>query len=258
MTYVDVLPKVGETVFGTSFLKSFGGKGANQAVQCARLGIKVGMAGVVGQDSYGSEYLAQLGAEGVDTSAMRRSDVVNTGTASIQVDQHGQNSIIIVQGANLDFLSEHVVRLEEVIKTSNVVVCQNEIPQETTLATLQLCKTHGTVSIFNPAPASIDVLPLLPLCDIVCPNETELATLTGLPTNTDEEVQIAAGQLLDMGCRVVLVTLGARGASLNRTGESRIFPADQVKAIDTVGAGDSFIGMSSLRVNPAVIMIDLN
>lgn len=243
VTYVDDLPKLGETVFGHSFQKTFGGKGANQSVQCARLGVKCAIVGAVGVDSYGDEYLAQLAKERVDTGNLRRSTVANTGTASIQVDKHGQNTIIIVQGSNLDFTPEHVCAVEDSIRQSNIVMCQNEVPVGVTKETLLLCRKHNVVSILNPAPASAAVLEVLPLCDIFCPNETELASLSGMPTTTDDEIIAAAENLLEMGCNIVIVTLGARGALLVQRGKFRLFPTVlQVHAIDTVGAGDSFIG----------------
>jgi ribokinase len=258
VTYTEALPKRGETVFGSSFQKSFGGKGANQAVQCARLGLHVAMAGMLGLDTYGGEYLTQFANEGVDFSYVSRSQTNGTGTASISVDKDGQNSIIIVQGANLDFSPAHVYQLEHAIKDANVVILQNEIALDSTRMALELCKSHGTISIFNPAPASLAVLPLVALSDIVCPNETELSTLTGLPADNDDEIRAAASHLLITGgCDVVLVTLGARGACLchrsaatNTSDDASNAPATEchffdtvkVKAVDTVGAGDSFLG----------------
>lgn len=236
------MPKLGETIFGTSFQKSFGGKGANQAVQCARLGIKTKMIGFIGNDTYGNEYLEQFDKEGVNTLHIKRSNTSSSGIASIQVDNKGQNSIIIIQGANLDFNASYIHEIEDIISNSNVIVCQNEIPFETTYTTLSLCKTHNTLSILNPAPVSNDILKLIPLCDIICPNEIELASLTSLPTNTDEEISYAAMKLIDMGCNIVIVTLGARGACLVVNNTIKFFQADVVNAIDTVGAGDSFIG----------------
>jgi ribokinase len=201
------------------------------------------MVGFVGVDGYGGEYLEQLTQEGVDTKGMSRSANVRTGTASIQVDSKGQNTIIIVQGANLEFLPASFAGLEETIAQSTVVLCQNEIPFETTEHTLQLCQKHNTISVLNPAPASMRMLELLPYCDIFCPNETELASLSGLPTGSDDQIRAAGDKLLALGCKVLLVTLGARGACLIRPGEFVLFPLSQVVTpVDTVGAGDSFIG----------------
>lgn len=243
ITYAPALPKTGETVFGTSFQTSFGGKGANQAVQAARLGCKTAMIGCVGADSYGTEYLAQLSKEGVEVSNIIASSASGTGTASIQVNAEGQNTIIIVQGANLQLQPSHVAATESLIESANVVLCQNEISFETTKETLTLCRKHKTVSVLNPAPASSRMLELLPLCDIFSPNETELASLTGMPADTDANITAAAEKLLTLGCKIVVVTLGERGAFISRAGESRFFPVvHRVEAVDTVGAGDSFLG----------------
>lgn len=202
------------------------------------------MAGMVGTDSYGSDYLQQLTKEGVNVDAIKISTTRTSGTASIQVDSRGQNSIIIVQGANLDLLPAVVQTLESTIEQAKIVLCQNEIPVDSTREVLQLCAKHGTVSVLNPAPAAAAMVDLIPLCDIFCPNEVELSSLSGLPAGTNEEIQLAAERLLSFGCKIVLVTLGARGACLARNGECKFFTdVPQVHAVDTVGAGDSFIGM---------------
>ena len=228
---------------GNSFNQSFGGKGSNQAVQCARLGICTKMVGFVGSDGFGADYIEQLKCQHVDTVDIYRSSALGTGTASIQVDNGGQNTIIIVQGANMELLPGCGADFEGIVRNSRVVLCQNEIPFETTQHILQLCKKNGVVAVLNPAPSSNRMLDLLPLCDLFCPNETELASLSGLPTDTDEQIQIAAETLIELGCETLLVTLGARGAAVVRRGSFLFYPTfHRVSAIDTVGAGDSFIG----------------
>jgi len=200
------------------------------------------MVGAVGSDSYGDEYLQQLQREGVDCQFIKRSDKFGTGTASIQVGGTGENTIIIVRGANFDVTSTDVA-MADLVALSNVVVCQNEIPITTTSAVLSLCNHHKTLCILNPAPVSAELIELVPLCDIVCPNEVELAALTALPTNSEEEICVAVLKLLDLGCRGVVVTLGSKGACYATKGSGVQFvTAEAVPAIDTVGAGDSFIG----------------
>lgn len=244
IAYAEALPKTGETVFGKSFQQSFGGKGANQAVQCARLGVKTTMVGCVGPDSYGDEYLQQLQREGVNSDTVIRSSASRTGTAIIEVDDKGQNTIIIVQGANLELSQDHLHSIENLIADTKVVLLQNEIPIETTRKALLLCKKHGTISVLNPAPASEHLRELIPLCDIFCPNETELSALAGLPTETDEQIQAAGARLIEWGCSTLVVTLGARGACvIDKVKQFTLFPTvHQVTPVDTVGAGDSFIG----------------
>lgn len=242
MTYTSTLPLVGQTIQGTSFETNCGGKGANQIVQCARLNVKSGLLSAVGKDSYGGSYLNQLIKEGVDVSMMKSSESSGTGTASICVDEKGQNFIIIVQGANLEISEEDVRLNEESIQNSNILLCQNEIPLSSTIESLKLAKKHKTISILNPAPADAKILTAVEFCDIICPNEVELSVLTGLPTYTDEEIQTAAAVLLEKGCKAVIVTLGARGAYMKTNTTSKFFTTSTVEAIDTVGAGDSFIG----------------
>lgn len=261
VTYTQQLPKVGETVFGETFATSFGGKGANQAVQCSRLGLKTAMLGAVGSDTYGSQYKCQLVKEGVEVSSLITKDGYGTGTASIAVDtQSGQNTIIIVPGANLALTANDVTQNEQVISLSNVLLCQNEISQEATREALTISKLHGTISVLNPAPASSDVKSLVSLCDIVCPNETELAVLTDMPTNTNDEIVLASSKLLELGCSIVVVTLGSRGAYSCQAGSSSergtFHSARKVKAIDTVGAGDSFIGTLACNIARGVPLVD--
>jgi ribokinase len=247
------MPKIGETIHGTQFQKSFGGKGANQAVQCARLGVSTAFVGMVGEDSHGKEYIESLNQEGIDTSRLSQSST-HTGIASIWVDSFGRNSIVIVPGANL-FLPANA--LEEYMKSphsksTTVVVFQNEIAESVNLESLKWLRVHypQIVSVFNPAPATEGCKSMARHCDILCLNEVELSFLSDLPTNTDDEVKIAAMTLLRSGCKAVVVTLGDRGAALllpswkidDDSVVFRMFPAEKVKALDSVGAGDSFIG----------------
>lgn len=231
------------------FEKNYGGKGGNQAVQCGRLGINVGMNATVGCDEFGSDYIKQLALEGVDSSRVSRSNHLTTGIASISVDASGQNCIIIVPGANLDFSAETVHQNEAFISNSKVLICQNEISHEATLSALKHAQQHRTVAIFNPAPVSESAMEVLPFCDIVCPNETELSSLTeGMPIDTNDDIQAAATSLLSKGCKVVVVTLGGRGACIVTESGCEFIAAPTVNAIDTVGAGDSFIGMFQCHV----------
>lgn len=225
-----------------------------QAVQCARLGVDVSMCGSVGDDSLGEEYRQQFRSEGVSTEFLTESKGVSTGIASINVETTtGANTIVVVGGANgnvnlnLDNI-EHQSLIEH-IKSSRVLICQNEIPLSSTLSALKIARAGATLSIFNPAPASQNLIELISESDIVCPNETELSTLTSLPTNTEEEIIAAANCLLSFGCKVIIVTLGERGAYL-ATKQSNVFIKTQsTVAVDSTGAGDSFIGEYHLFLN---------
>ena len=239
------LPKQGETVFGSKFAQNYGGKGSNQAVQVSRLGVKVAHVGRVGMDAFGDDYFAQLTKEGVDTTFMRRSNNGKaTGIAVINVEATtGANTIVIIPGANEDLHLDDDAATAAVAQ-SNVVITQNEVPRATTLQALQLARSSGrVVSIFNPAPVSADLAELVGMCDICVPNETELAALTSLPTSTNSDIEAAAQRLLQMGCRVVIATLGDKGAYVVALGQAgAFFAAEAVAAVDSTGAGDSFIG----------------
>lgn len=205
------------------------------------------MCGCIGGDSLGEDYLSQLKTENVATKFMTKCEDKSTGIATINVETStGKNTIVIVAGANENvLLSLDVPAHEQLIQHINearVLICQNEIPIETTLTALLIAQKGATLSIFNPAPASADLLQLAVASDIVCPNETELSTLTALPTETDEEVAAAADQLLGLGCKVVIVTLGGRGAYLATQVKKTFIRTEAVVAVDSTGAGDSFIG----------------
>ena len=218
-----------------------------KAVQCARLGIDVSMCGCIGQDSLGEDYLRQLEIERVATTFIKRIAGKSTGVAVINVETtSGANTIVIVPGANENVLlradeAAHSQMVEH-IKQARVVICQNEIPLESTLNAMRIAHSGGTLSIFNPAPASRNLLDVAVVSDIVCPNESELSTLTSLKTNTEEEIAIAADCLLELGCRVVVVTMGGRGAYLATKTKKMFIRAEAVEAVDSTGAGDSFIG----------------
>jgi ribokinase len=252
VAYAPRLPAPGETIKGSSFEQNFGGKGANQAVQCARLGLHVAMCGMVGSDSYGKQYEEALMQEQVDTRHLLRpmdsSLTLSTGIAAINVASiDGKNHITIIPGANSMYTPAHVDQLSEIIRSCQVMICQNELNIETTKRALEIASKHDIISILNPAPVDEQSLPqlksIIGLCDIVCPNEVELSLLTGLPTSTDDQVKIAAEILISCGCRSVVVTLGDRGAYvLCKDHAGEFFVAEKVSVVDTVGAGDSFIG----------------
>lgn len=238
---------MGQTISGSAFSQNFGGKGANQAVMASRLGVATSMCGMAGKDSFGDGYREQLRREGCNVDHFLQTSERGTGVASITVDSRGQNTIVIVPGANLELSEQHVSSFAPVLQSTCILICQNEINLASTVAALKLGRESGCCTIFNPAPASQECVSALPFADIVCPNETELALLTSMPTDTDAQVIQAATVLMERsggGCRVVIVSLGARGACVVSQHYSASFiPAPVVNAIDTVGAGDCFLGM---------------
>ena len=243
ISYVPRLPRMGETLHGDRFHMGFGGKGANQAVMAAKLGGEVAMVSKLGQDVFGENTAENFKAMGVDITHVRFTDQAFSGVAPIAVDREGRNSIIIVTGANDLLTTEEIEDAHSVIAGSKVLVCQLEIPLETSLAALRIARQEGVSTIFNPAPAR-DRLPdeFYQLSDIFCPNESETEILTGMPVSTVVEAEAAARAILDKGARTVILTLGERGSLLVSDSETSLVPVNQVRAVDTTGAGDAFVG----------------
>jgi ribokinase len=243
ISYVPRLPRLGETLHGTRFQMGYGGKGANQAVMAAKLGGQVTMVTKLGQDIFGENTRKNFQAWGVNTDYVYFTDQAFSGVAPIAVDPEGHNAIIIVTGANDLLTPEEIERARPAIARSQIMVCQLEIPVEITLAALRLARQEGVTTIFNPAPARPE-LPeeLYRLSDIFCPNESETELLTGRPVTTLEEAERAARVLLERGAGAVILTLGERGSLLVNAAGNVHVPATPVRALDTTGAGDAFIG----------------
>jgi ribokinase len=238
ISYVPRLPRLGETLHGTRFQMGYGGKGANQAVMSAKLGARVSMVTKLGRDVFGEGTLANLREAGVDTEHVLFTDEAFSGVAPIAVDPDGNNSIIIVTGAN-DLLSEEEIeRARPAIRAASVLVCQLEIPLEISLAALRVACEEGVTTIFNPAPARAE-LPeeIFRLSDVLCPNEPETELLTGRPAGEE-----AARDLLERGAGSVILTLGKRGCLVVTRDCTSHVGVEPVEAVDTTGAGDAFVG----------------
>ena len=238
----------GETLLGSRFEQLFGGKGANQAVAAALLGSRVSMVAKVGADSLGASTLGNFASFGVDAAHVAQTKSAASGVAHIVVDGAGENQIIIVAGANGELAPADVDKADAAIAGARVVLTQLEVPVATTMRALERGRQAGALTVFNAAPAPTEPLPdaLFALCDVVCPNETETAILTGLKTGTDEECVIAAKAILAKGAKNVVLTLGARGCCLVRAGETVWVPVpagfEAGAVADTTGAGDAFLG----------------
>ena len=238
---VDHQPLMGETVLSSGFSMNPGGKGANQAYAAGRLGGRVKMIGCVGDDIYGESLINNLQSAGVDTGAVARLDDVPTGIAGITVTSSGDNAIIVASGANFYLTPEMIRHNEDLIRAADYVLTQLETPVETVLTLAEMVKKAGKVMVLDPAPARAD-LPdeLFPLVDVLKPNETELQSLTGLPVDTDTHIAQAARTLLAKGVKMVVVTMGERGAMIVTKEETLFVPALLVKPVDTTAAGDTF------------------
>jgi ribokinase len=243
ISYVPRLPRMGETLHGTRFHMGYGGKGANQAVMAAKLGGDVAMVTKLGQDIFGENTLKNFESWGIDARHVLFTDQAFSGVAPIAVDPDGHNAIIIVTGANDLLTEEEIEAARPVIAAAQMLVCQLEIPVELTLAALRIARQESVTTIFNPAPARSS-LPeeLYQLSDIFCPNESETELLTELAVGTVEEAETAARILLERGAGTIILTLGERGSLLVSSDGSTHVPANPVKALDTTGAGDAFVG----------------
>ncbi len=244
ISYAPRLPKLGETIPGTRFHMGFGGKGANQAVMAAKLGGNVSMVTKVGRDIFGDDTRKNFESFGIDTSHVFATDESFTGVAPIWVEEaSGNNAIIVALGAN-DLLSPaDIEQARTEIESAAILVCQWELQLETVLAALKIGHNAGVTTIFNPAPARSS-LPdeAFADIDIICPNETETELLTGMPVKTIEQAEQAGKSFLERGAGKVILTLGERGSLLIMPEQVIHVPSAPVQAVDTTGAGDSFVG----------------
>jgi ribokinase len=253
---VPRLPKLGETLVGHSFHMGYGGKGANQAVMAAKLGARVSMVTKLGRDVFGDGTLKNYREQGIDTAHVLFDDTLFSGVAPIFVDDNAKNFIVIVPGANMGLSPADAQAAREVILSAALLVCQLEIPTETTLEAFRVAKTGNVLTILNPAPAAPLPDELLQLTGICAPNETETELLTGLPVNTLEEAEAAARALLKRGPKTVILTLGERGALLVDGDTVAHVPAVPVNAVDPTGAGDAFIGSLAVFLGEGMPMRD--
>lgn len=235
------LPQPGETIFGTGFSTVPGGKGLNQAVAAARQGGAVDFIGAVGDDAYGHELRQLASAEGIGATGLAGA-AAPTGTAHISVVDSGENSIVVVSGANAT-----VTRLteaqESTIRQASFLVMQCELPVEALTAGIAVAREHGVFTVLTPAPVVPLPAGLLASVDLVVPNQIEAAELTG------ESDPVRAAELLSAGRTWAIVTLGAEGCVVAYDGAVLgLAPARPVRAVDTTAAGDTFVGALVARL----------
>ena len=225
-------PGKGETVSGWDLQYVPGGKGANQAVAAARLGGSVMMFGCVGEDAFGDRLTDNLARNGVDTTYVRKINGVSSGIAMITVAEN-DNSIVVIPGANHCVTPEYLEEVKNAVLEADIIVLQNEIPQETVLAAINLAHCAGKTVIYNPAP----VVPLpdgvMEKIGYLTPNEHEAALMFGEPS---------LESLLSKYQGKLIVTLGEEGAAAWNGREILKIPARPAKVADTTGAGDTFNG----------------
>ena len=236
------IPQAGETLKGSDFMLTAGGKGANQAYACANLGGDIRMAGCVGSDPFGDMLVKSLQGAGADTSCVRRTRR-NTGVAVITVVD-GDNRIILDEGANGEATLSDVEALLADASAGDIFITQLENPLPVVEGALALAKRKGLFTLFNPAPARAEARCCVGYADLITPNESELRILSG-----KDGVEEGCRELIKMGAGAVLATLGKEGSLYwNGTEKTNIGIVDAGKAVDTTAAGDTFCGALAVRL----------
>lgn len=240
------LPALGQTLTGQTFFTATGGKGANQAVACARMGVATHLVGRIGADDFGTALRRGLVAHGVDISRVAVTEGIPSGVALITVDDAGENTIIVVPGANGTLGEPDLVSLQDILNTAQVLLLQLEVPLPIVLAAAHSAREQGVQVMLDPAPAQLLPAELYALVDILTPNESEAAALVGFAIQDAQTVEQAALTLLDRGVKNVLIKMGGNGVYWgtrhNGAFQGRLIPAFPVEAVDTVAAGDAFNG----------------
>lgn len=237
---VPHLPVPGETILGGEFSMAQGGKGANQAVAAARAGADVIFVSCVGNDLFGKNTINELTKEGINISHVKVQDKISSGIALINVADSGENSISVASGANSHLLPDDIVAIEDSIKSCQIVLVQLEIRIDTVNTIIHLAKKNRVPVILNPAPAQKLDPEVLKDVDIITPNETESALITGMGSVNDP-VKLSR-RLKKMGPSTVVITLGSKGAFYSSNDTEMFIEGHEVKPVDTTGAGDVFNG----------------
>lgn len=248
------LPGPGQTVSALSMMEVPGGKGANQAVAAARCGGRVRMIGRVGDDGFGASMLSNLQAESIDCGSVVTTPHCESGIAIVSVEDSGENSIIVVPGANGRVGTDLVAQAESIIADSDTLLVQLETPIESVLAGIQTARQRGVKVVLDPAPAPTSALPAeLFDVDLICPNESEAVSIVGKPLDSLQDAEAIARELFAMGPpaengpRAVAITLGARGTMLFDGETAELIATVAVDAEDTTAAGDAFAGALAVR-----------
>ena len=239
---VERRPEPGETVTNAQLSKGNGGKGANQAAAAALLGAEVTLLGRVGDDGFGEPLVEALAEKGVDTSLIGAAPGSSTGTAVITVTPDGENAITVAPGANRRLTPGDVEDAAEAIGGARVLVAQMEVPTEVVTRAVGVAARHGTRALVNLAPSFEVPGELLEQLDPLVVNEHEAAFLLGEKVEGVDGALSAASELLALGPKSVVVTVGKSGAVFSDGESTEHLPAPEVDVVDTTGAGDAFVG----------------
>ncbi len=237
-----LLPRPGETVLGTNFFISAGGKGANQAVAASRLGGRVSLVANVGNDSFGDDAIRRLEKEGIDCHYIRRTNNSPSGVALISVDNTGANQIVVAPGANSAMNTNQLKQVLSTLQPQSIILIQLETPLEIAEYVTSFAKLNDCKVILDPAPACVLSQEILRDLYLITPNEGEAETLTGVIIRSVHDAEQAAHRLLESGVQNVAITLGENGVLLADQKRSQHITAGAVNAVDTTAAGDCFNG----------------
>ncbi|OYP39184.1 ribokinase [Rhodopirellula sp. MGV] len=241
------LPTPGQTISAGSFDEIPGGKGANQAVAAVRAGGEVHMIGRVGDDGFGNQLLQHLENENVNCDGVQVTGSSPSGVAIVAVERSGENSIIVVPGANGQVTVDDVIRHGDLIRQSDVLMVQLETPFDAVEAAIQVAKESGVKVILDPAPA-ITLPPTLLNVDVICPNESEAAILTGRSCDNIEQAKKLAERLHELGAAIAIITMGEVGTVVHDGTQTMLIESHRIEAVDTTAAGDAFAGTLAVRL----------
>ena len=217
----DRIPVAGETLMGRDYRGEFGGKGSDMAVQSSRLGAEVSYIGVIGDDTFGKEFVDLMKDEKIDISGLRITKEKSTGTGFIIKDIEARNVIVVDSGANDLFSKEDIDNAEKLIEEADVVLAQLEIPLDTALYAMKVAKKYGKTTILTP-------------------NETEARVAVGVPTDSELTNSEIAEMLFKTGCKKIIMTLGDKGSGIFEPGVARQVQPYKIEVVDSNGAGDCF------------------
>ncbi|MGV8984364.1 ribokinase [Clostridium sp.] len=243
ITYIDRMPKEGETLEAPDFKMGCGGKGANQAVAASKFKSDVMMVSKVGDDLFGKNTIENFKQNGINTEFVTVQKDQASGVAPIFVDKNSKNSILIIKGANKNLSPKDIEDASEQLKKCSLIVLQLEISLETVYYAIDFANKNHIPVLLNPAPCIPDLdLNYICKCDFFAPNESELGILTNKPVSTVDGIKEAAHYIADKGVKNVIVTMGSKGVLWLNNNEEHFVEAYKVNAVDTTGAGDAFIG----------------
>ncbi len=247
---VDEYPAHGNTIFGRSLQMFSGGKGANQATACAKLGKQVQLIGAVGRDAFGQEILRTLAENNVDISLLTYKESQATGCALITIDKTAENTMTVIKGANDELTKEDITEHFKKAKEESVLLIQMEIPFDTILHSMKLAKEKQMFIILDPAPAEGVDKEALQYADLITPNIQETFEITGIKVDSEESAY-KAGVYFEqqLGVPNSVIKMGSKGALVYQKGTAVFVPPVSVTAVDTVGAGDSFAGALACAIS---------